>query len=63
MIRQVSFTLLITLDMDCSPANRERELGLDSDKTSKFYPTDYPRYGNFLVGLPSFTRHVGIGVH
>ena len=26
---------------DCSPANRERELGLDRRETGKFYPTDY----------------------
>ena len=25
---------------DCSPANRERELGLDRRETGKFYPTD-----------------------
>ena len=25
---------------DCSPANRERELGLDRRETGYFYPTD-----------------------
>ena len=25
---------------DCSPANRERELGLDRRETGSFYPTD-----------------------
>ena len=25
---------------DCSPANRERELGLDCRETGQFYPTD-----------------------
>ena len=25
---------------DCSPANRERELGLDRRETGLFYPTD-----------------------
>ena len=26
--------------LDCSPTNRERELGLDRRETGQFYPTD-----------------------
>ena len=29
--------------MDCSPTNRERELGLDRRETGWFYPTDGER--------------------
>ena len=31
------------LDINCSPTNRERELGLDRRETGWFYPTDGER--------------------